>query len=53
MIRVLKTAGIMSAPLGLMVFGIYNLTAFVVFLACLAVAIASAATWLHLKEIGQ
>ena len=51
--RALKVAGIMGVPLGLIALGIYSYLAFTVFFACLAVVIASMATWLHLQEIGQ
>ena len=51
--RGLKVAYIMGVPLGFIVLGIYNIKAFVIFLAYLAVVIASVATWQYLKEIGQ
>ena len=51
--RALKVAGIMGVPLGLIALGIYSHLAFTVFLACLALVIATMATWLYLKEIGQ
>ena len=51
--RAFKVAGIMGVPLGLIALGIYSYVAFTVFFACLAVVIATMATWLHLKEIGQ
>ena len=51
--RALKVAGIMGVLVGVIALGSYSIEAFAALAGVLALVIASSATWLYLKEIGQ